>query len=92
MQIFYKLVESKVLSNWMHLLSFQAQSAPSKSIVYQVMPQQISDISFLGQKASALCQNIPTYHAVPDCDRPASNKTSEVQTNNNCKVTLCCYT
>jgi len=51
-----------------------ASSAPSNSVIYQVMPDKISDISFLGQKASAMCQNIPTYHVVPDCGKSVDNK------------------
>jgi hypothetical protein len=41
--------------------------ASSDSVLYTVIPQEISDISYLGSKASAMCKNIPTYHAVPDC-------------------------
>ena len=46
---------------------------PSTSVVYQVIPEPIPDISFLGKKASTMCQNIPTYHAVPDCGKAVDN-------------------
>jgi hypothetical protein len=51
-----------------------ASSAPSNSVIYQVMPEPISDLSFLGQKASDMCQNIPTHHVVPDCGKTQDNK------------------
>jgi hypothetical protein len=40
---------------------------PSDSVLFTVVPDEITDISYLGSKASAMCKNIPTYHAVPDC-------------------------
>lgn len=43
------------------------------TVAYAILPDQITDLSFLGKKASALCQNIPTYHAVPDCGKPDAN-------------------
>lgn len=48
-------------------------SAPTGSMLYQVVQQQIADISFLGKKASTMCQNIPTYHAIPDCGKSAGD-------------------
>lgn len=48
------------------------QSSMSQ-VIYKVLPDPIPDISFLGKKASAMCQNIPTYHAVPDCSQPAGS-------------------
>lgn len=53
--------------------------SPKGSVVFKVVPEPIPDIAFLGSKASAMCQNIPTYHAVPDCGRPAENIGSSVQ-------------
>jgi hypothetical protein len=47
----------------------EQSGAPSASMLYKIIPNEIVDLSFLGKKSSALCQNIPTYHAVPDCGR-----------------------
>ena len=47
--------------------------SPSSSVIFKVLPDQIPDISYLGKKASTMCQNIPTYHAVPDCGRAMDN-------------------
>lgn len=41
--------------------------ATSDHVTYKILPDRIVDLSFLGKKASELCKNIPTYHAVPDC-------------------------
>lgn len=51
-----------------------ASSAPSSSVIYQVMREPISDLSFLGKKASDMCQNIPTHHVVPDCGKSVDDK------------------
>lgn len=55
-------------------------SSPTHSI-YKVLPDKIPEISFLGKRGSALCQNIPTYHAVPDCSQPAKADSSMLQGN-----------
>lgn len=47
--------------------------ANTVSVAYSILPDLITDLSFLGKKASAMCQNVPTYHAVPDCSRPDAN-------------------
>jgi len=47
--------------------------SPSTSVIYKVLPDNIPDISYLGTKASTMCANIPTYHAIPDCGRAMEN-------------------
>jgi len=56
-----------------------------KSAVYKVSPDMIPDITFLGKKGSALCANIPTYHAVPDCEN-AANKDHSLPGGNSSSV------
>jgi hypothetical protein len=41
---------------------------PSMQLVYKVDNRPISDISFLGRRASTLCANVPTYWMVPNCE------------------------
>ena len=53
------------------------------SVIYKVVDQAISDISYLGKKASTMCKNIPTYHAIPDCDV----ETSEPEEDGNSTLT-----
>jgi len=55
--------------------------SPSQGVRYQIVPQRIADISYLGKKASSLCQNIPTYHATPDCGQVTANTTGLATTN-----------
>lgn len=58
-----------------------ADNADSQSngAVYEVLPDPVPDLAFLGKKASTMCQNIPTYHAVPDCGKAAKNDASSLQ-------------
>jgi len=49
------------------------EDTPSDSVIYKVMPEPIDDISFLGHRASKMCYNIPTYHAIPDCGESTSD-------------------
>jgi uncharacterized protein YxeA len=47
-------------------------NTPTKQLVYKVSETPIADIKFLGQRASSMCNNIPTYWMVPSCDNGAS--------------------
>jgi hypothetical protein len=42
-------------------------NTPSTQLVYTVDNKPISDLSFLGKRASTLCANVPTHWMVPSC-------------------------
>jgi hypothetical protein len=66
---------------------------PSRQLVYKVDTKPISDISFLGKRASTLCANTPTYWMVPSCDNGASdmgtNATAPATGDRSKRATVC---
>jgi hypothetical protein len=51
-------------------------NTPSRQLVYKVDSKPISDLSFLGKRASTLCANVPTHWMVPSCDGDESGLTN----------------
>ena len=46
----------------------QNGTTKSLTVKYAVLMDPITDITFLGTKASDICNNIPTYWQVKDCN------------------------
>jgi hypothetical protein len=68
---------------------------PSTQLIYTVDNRPISDLSFLGKRASTLCANVPTHWVVPNCEGDETgltNSTAAPATHNVKKRATICDT
>ena len=60
----YGTSDSMIISDFSLQTGGKQTSTP---LIYKMSDNPIDDISFLCRKARTLCQNIPTYWAIPHC-------------------------